>query len=99
MKPLDAVRFALEYHEALRALAMKARVGLHVGAVTLRENAAQDVARGAKPFEVEGVAKPRAARVMSLAQGGQGSSRARPARRSAMRSRTACPAKGMGTIV
>ena len=50
---------------------MAARVGLHVGAVTLRENSAQDVARGAKPVEVEGVAKPLAARVMALAQGGQ----------------------------
>ena len=53
------------------ALALAARVGLHVGPVTLRENSPQDVARGAKPVEVEGVAKPLAARVMALAQGGQ----------------------------
>jgi predicted ATPase len=37
----------------------------------LRENSAQDVAQGAKPLEVEGLAKPTAARVMSLARGGQ----------------------------
>jgi hypothetical protein len=39
--------------------------------VTLRDNAAADVARGAKRTEVEGRAKPVAARVMSLAAGGQ----------------------------
>src|SRR5262245_50635838 len=50
---------------------MEARVGIHVGAVTLRENAPEDVARGAKRIEVEGLAKPLAARVMSLARGGQ----------------------------
>ncbi|MBK6472802.1 MAG: hypothetical protein IPF94_19395 [Betaproteobacteria bacterium] len=37
----------------------------------LRENSADDVARGAKPLEVDGLAKPTAARVMSLARGGQ----------------------------
>jgi predicted ATPase/class 3 adenylate cyclase len=68
---LDAARFALAYHDALRTLGMTTRVGLHVGAVTLRENSPQDVARGAKRFEVEGLAKPLAARVMALAQGGQ----------------------------
>src|ERR1039457_1013879 len=50
----DAVGYALAYHRSLAALPMplKARVGLHVGPVTLRENSAQDVARGAKPLEV-----------------------------------------------
>ena len=37
----------------------------------LRDNSAHDVARGAKPLEVEGLSKPIAARVMSLAVGGQ----------------------------
>ena len=46
-------------------------LGLHVGPVVLRENTADDVARGAKPIEVEGLAKPIAARVMSVARGGQ----------------------------
>ena len=69
----DAVAFALDYHRALDALPMPlaARAGLHVGPVLLRENTAEDVARGAKPLEVEGLAKPTAARVMSLARGGQ----------------------------
>ena len=69
----DAVSYALEYHRGLAALAvpLKARAGLHVGPVILRENSADDVARGAKPLEVDGLAKPTAARVMSLARGGQ----------------------------
>jgi len=69
----DAVGFALAYHRALKTLptALTARVGLHVGPVILRENPAEDVARGAKPLEVEGLAKPVAARVMSLARAGQ----------------------------
>ncbi|MCU0765742.1 MAG: NB-ARC domain-containing protein [Burkholderiaceae bacterium] len=69
----DAVNYALAYHRALAALPtpLKARAGLHVGAVILRENSAEDVARGAKPLEVEGLAKPTAARVMSVAAGGQ----------------------------
>jgi class 3 adenylate cyclase len=55
---------------ARRARAARAR-RLHVGRCHLRENAPEDVARGAKPIEVEGIAKPLAARVMSLARGGQ----------------------------
>jgi predicted ATPase/class 3 adenylate cyclase len=69
----DAVAYAMEYHRALATLPMRltARAGLHVGPVILRENAPDDVARGAKPLEVEGLAKPIAARVMALARGGQ----------------------------
>ena len=69
----DAVGYAMAYHRALATLPMRltARAGLHMGAVILRENAADDVARGAKPLEVEGLAKPVAARVMALAGGGQ----------------------------
>jgi predicted ATPase/class 3 adenylate cyclase/Tfp pilus assembly protein PilF len=71
--PADAVGFALAYHAALAGLPvpLKARAGLHVGAVILRANPPEDVAHGAKPLEVEGIAKPIAARVMSLAMGGQ----------------------------
>ena len=50
---------------------LKARAGVHVGPVILRENSAADIAQGAKPLEVEGTAKPMAARVMSIARGGQ----------------------------
>jgi predicted ATPase/class 3 adenylate cyclase len=69
----DAVGYAMAYHRALAALEtpLAARAGLHVGPVILRENEASDVARGAKPLEVEGLAKPIAARVMALARAGQ----------------------------
>jgi len=69
----DAVQYALAYHRALGQLPvpLRARAGLHVGPVILRENHAADVARGAKPLEVDGLAKPTAARVMSLARGAQ----------------------------
>jgi class 3 adenylate cyclase len=69
----DALGFAMAYHAALAALPvpLQARAGLHVGAVILRSNSPDDVALGAKPLEVEGIAKPIAARVMSLALGGQ----------------------------
>jgi len=67
----DAASFALDYHEAIGALGLSSRAGLHVGAVTLRQNDPDEVTRGAKPLEVEGIAKPLAARVMSLARGGQ----------------------------
>jgi predicted ATPase/class 3 adenylate cyclase len=71
--PADAVDYALAYHRALAALPvpLKARAGLHVGPVILRENSPEDVAMGAKPLEVDGLAKPTAARVMSLARGAQ----------------------------
>ncbi len=69
----DAAAYAVAYHAALAALPvpLKARAGLHVGPVILRANSAEDVAHGAKPLEVEGLAKPTAARIMSLAIGGQ----------------------------
>lgn len=69
----DAVAYALAYHRALAALepALQARVGLHTGPTRVRKNNAEDVALGAKLFEVEGLVKPLAARVMSQAQAGQ----------------------------
>ncbi len=73
----DALAYVEAYHAGLAALAaasgrpLAARAGLHVGTVLLRANRADDVARGAKPLEVEGLAKPTAARVMALARGGQ----------------------------
>lgn len=81
-RPLAAVRYALEYHQALAHLAadlddlapeanlmetLSARIGIHLGEIFLRRNPADDVARGAKPIEVEGLAKPIASRLMSLA--------------------------------
>jgi class 3 adenylate cyclase len=76
-RPVEAVAFALAYQRALRALgdehreALRARVGIHVGEVVLWENSASDVSGGAKPVDVEGLAKPVAARLMALALPGQ----------------------------
>lgn len=76
-RAVDAVRFALGYHRSLAELSksegveLAARVGIHLGEVYERHNPPGDVARGAKPVEIEGVAKPLAARVMALAEGRQ----------------------------
>lgn len=76
-RPIEAVRFAMAYQAKLRELgaafdsAMTSRVGIHLGEVVLRENSPEDVARGAKAVEVEGLAKAIAARVMSLAGNGR----------------------------
>lgn len=76
-RPWSAVCYALAYHYALRQLSeergrwIEARIGICLGEVILRENRATDVVKGAKPLEVEGLAKPMTARLMSLAQGGQ----------------------------
>jgi hypothetical protein len=67
----DAVAYALAYHRAIAPFGLRARAGVHVGPVLMRTNSPADVARGAKPLEVEGLAKPIAARVMSLALAGQ----------------------------
>ena len=67
-RPVAAARYAVAYHQALDGLDLRARIGLHVGNVALRANLDEAVARGAKRFEVDGAAKPLAARVMALAQ-------------------------------
>ncbi len=69
----DAVGFALHYHRAMADLPvpLQARVGIHFGDLTLRENSAEDRARGAPPAELDGVALPLAARVMAAALGRQ----------------------------
>ena len=68
---IDAAQHALDYQAALADLGLAARAGLHVGPVVLRRASAEDMALGAKPIEVEGLAKPLAARVMAMARGGQ----------------------------
>ena len=76
-RPIDALGYALAYHQTLSELSrelgveLEARAGIHLGEVLLRENSPADVIRGAKPLEVEGIAKPITARVMSLARGRQ----------------------------
>ena len=68
-----AVAFAADYHRMLKTLLvpLSARAGLHVGPLLLRETPAAEVALGAKPVEVVGIAKAIGARVMALAQAGQ----------------------------
>lgn len=76
-RPIQAVDFALRYQQALRHFSssegstLTARVGIHVGEVMTWSNPDQAIAAGAKPLEVEGLAKPIAARLMSLALPGQ----------------------------
>ena len=76
-RPVEAVEFALAYHDALKTLSaelgvqLTSRAAIHLGEVQLRANAPEDVERGAKPVELEGLAKPTVARIMGLAVGGQ----------------------------
>ncbi len=76
-RPIQAVAFALAYQRGLRAFSLEhgievsARIGVHVGEVMTWQNDLADVAKGAKPTEVEGLAKPVAARLMGMALPGQ----------------------------
>jgi putative peptide modification system cyclase len=76
-RPIDGLGFALDYVHCLkdlgdsRGLVLKARAGLHVGEVLTWHNSDEAVSVGAKPMEVEGLAKPMAARLMTLARPGQ----------------------------
>ncbi|HSS07986.1 MAG TPA: putative peptide modification system cyclase, partial [Rhodanobacteraceae bacterium] len=77
-RPIEAVAFALAYQRGLRTLddaarttQLRARVGIHVGDVVAWDNAPEDIAKGAKPFEVEGLVKPTTSRLMQLALPGQ----------------------------
>lgn len=76
-RPVQALAFALAYQQGLHALdgefgeALRARVGIHVGEVMTWTHSREEVLAGAKPVEVEGLAKPVAARLMALALPGQ----------------------------
>jgi TolB-like protein/class 3 adenylate cyclase len=76
-RPLNAVRFALDYHAGLARLSselsvpLAARVGIHLGELLVRENPPELVSRGAKPVEAEGLPKAMAARLMAAARPGQ----------------------------
>ncbi|MFZ1222728.1 MAG: adenylate/guanylate cyclase domain-containing protein, partial [Dokdonella sp.] len=76
-RPLSAVAFALDYQRGLRQLnaaektSLAARVGIHVGEVVIWDNSSEDIAKGAKPVEVEGLVKPVTSRLMNLALPGQ----------------------------
>ena len=77
-RPLDGLGFALDYRRGLDALGrahrigpLFARSGLHVGEVLIWRNSEAAISAGAKPVEVEGLAKPFTARLMQLARPGQ----------------------------
>ena len=76
-RPIDGLGFALDYMRALKPLGdankidLRARAGLHVGEVLTWRNSVEAVQQGAKSLEVEGLAKPMAARLMTLARPGQ----------------------------
>ena len=68
-----AVRFAIDMHTALGKLTppLRARAGIHSGDMIARQNTSEDVTLGAKPLELDGVAKAVASRIMAIARGGQ----------------------------
>lgn len=68
-----AVEYAFAYHRALKGLAepLFARIGIHVGEIASRTNAAEDLAVGAAASDVEGLAVAIVVRTMSVAHGGQ----------------------------
>ncbi len=81
-RAIDGLGFALDYARGLRELGeraevtragveLRARAGLHVGEVLTWRNSDAAVNVGAKPLEVEGLAKPMAGRLMTLARPGQ----------------------------
>jgi len=71
-RTINAVNFALAYNRAIPCrTGLQARIGIHWGEVVLKKNDEVFVRVGAKMIELEGIAKPVAARIMSLAGGGQ----------------------------
>src|SRR5690606_16936001 len=76
-RPIDGLGFALDYARGLREVGaphkvdLKARAGMHVGEVLTWRNSPEAVRVGAKPVEVEGLAKPLAARLLGMARPGQ----------------------------
>ncbi|MGN7839387.1 putative peptide modification system cyclase [Stenotrophomonas sp. 22385] len=76
-RAIDGLGFALDYQRELHELGkrrnvpLRARAGLHVGEVLIWDNSREAIQAGAKPVEVEGLAKPMAARLMGLARPGQ----------------------------
>ena len=81
-RAVDGLGFALDYARGLRAIGesralarlgvtLQARAGLHVGEVLTWRNSDAAVTFGAKPLEVEGLAKPMAGRLMTMARPGQ----------------------------
>jgi putative peptide modification system cyclase len=76
-RPIQALDFSLRYQQQMRVWSkqyqhsIQARIGIHVGDVMTWQNEPDQINAGAKPLEVEGLAKPIAARLMGLAMPGQ----------------------------
>lgn len=69
---IDAVNFALHYQLTIpQKIRLNTRIGVHVGTVAEVKQHELDVMVGAKPVELEGVAKNIAARTMSVCRAGQ----------------------------
>jgi serine/threonine-protein kinase len=72
-----ALAMALQLHREVRRLGadnharLAARIGLHRGQAVLARNSDEAIARGAKPVEIEGLAKAVCARICALAGAGQ----------------------------
>lgn len=77
VRPIDAIFYALGYHQGLVGLAerlqidISARAGIHLGEVFVREHPEEEVVRGVEPFEVEGEAKRITTALAAMARGGQ----------------------------
>ncbi len=67
----EAARFAVSYHDFLHAMGLAARVGIHEGAVTCARTHPTTLPAGPSRSKSKVCAKPLAARIMSLARGGQ----------------------------
>ena len=69
---IDAVNFALMYHKTIPPrTTLKARIGIHWGEIIEVAQEDKFIDAGAKRVELEGISKNTAARIMSLASGGQ----------------------------
>ena len=69
---INAVNFALHYQSTIPdKTRLNTRIGIHVGTVAEVTQRELDVMVGAKPVELEGVAKNLTARVMSVCAAGQ----------------------------
>lgn len=71
--PGAALALAHDYGTLLLSLdpVLRARMGVHTGPITLRQNSAEAVAGGAVPYEVDGIALAAVARLMGMALPGQ----------------------------
>ena len=69
---IDAVNFSLMYHKTIPLrTTLKSRIGIHWGEIIEVQQDDKFIDAGAKRIELEGITKNTAARIMSLAAGGQ----------------------------